>query len=261
MNALSVFRQNFAVAERLLQQYQLAGGLRWSQPSEALRQVTRCVWGQDENSGVRLATNDHMIALFHPTARIPGSLREENGLDFLLRQAVVAACTALERFLWDTVKDNALLVVRSRRAGTDDELKKLTLTLEEFAAIEHLDDPDARIRQIILANFERKVLYDVKSIDRIARMLTVKDFWQEIENISGAPAKSLRGLIDDLVTRRNLITHRADRPDSGEPSDSRGLRPISLSWTNLRVQAANTLVNAAHEIFARVLAELEKQCS
>ena len=96
---------------------------------------------------------------------------------------------------------------------------------------------------------------------RSARMLTVRDVWQQVENISGTPAKSLRGLIDDLVTRRNLITHRADRPDSGEPSDSRGLRPITLSWTNMRVQATRTLVSAAHDVFERVLAGLKNHDS
>lgn len=259
MNALSVFRQSFAVAERLLQQYQLAGGLEWSTPPEPLLRALPPGWAVGGTEGAQLAVNDHVVIFFRSTARIPGSLRVEGGLDFLLRQAVVVACTALEAFLWETVRGSALTVVRARRRGADRELRSLTLTLEEYVGLDAAADPDSRLRQILLARFDRRVLHDVSAIDGVARMLGVKGFWQKVEEASGTPATNLRALVGDLVGRRNLITHRADRAGDGERADGHGLRPITLAWTNLRLQAANTLANAADDVFGDALVELEKE--
>jgi hypothetical protein len=36
-----------------------------------------------------------------------------------------------------------------------------------------------------------------------------------------------------------------------------GLRPISLSWTKSHIQAANTLVTAAFEVFKDTISQLE----
>ena len=259
MHALTVFQQSFAVAERLLQQFQLAGGLAWSAPSHALLQALPDSWAAGGTGGTQLAVNEQVLILFRPAARIPGSLRVEGGLDFLLRQAIVVTCTALETFLWEVVRGSALTVVRARRRGADDELRNLTLTLEEYVSLDAASDPDSRLREILLARFDRHVLYDVSSIDRVARMLGVKDFWGHIEMMSGTPSTTLRALVGELVARRNLITHRADRAGDGEPSDGHGLRPITLSWANIRLQATNAVASAAAEIFAAALTKLAKE--
>lgn len=258
MHALTVFHQNFAIAERLLQQFQLASGLVWSSPPEDLVRALPEAWAAQGAVGFQLATNEHALILFRPTARVPGSLRVGGGLDFLLRQAVVVACTALETFLWETVRGGALTVVRARRRRADDEIRNLTLTLEEYVSLDTSADPDARLRQILLARFDRQVLHDISSIDRVARMLGVKDFWGRVEQVSGAPAAGLLALVGDLVARRNLITHRADRADEGEAADGHGLRPISLAWTNIRLQAANTVATAAADVFESALARLAR---
>jgi len=261
MHALSVFQQSFAVAERLLQQFQLASGLAWAAPSDGLLRSIPEEWVAGGTTGVQLAANEHVLILFRSTARIPGSLRVRGGLDFLLRQAVVVACTALETLLWETVRGGALTVVRARRRGADEEIRNLTLTLEEYVSLDTATDPENRLRQILLARFDRQVLHDIAAIDRVARVLGVKDFWQQIELAAGAPATNLRALVADLVARRNLITHRADRADDGEAADGHGLRPITLARTNLRLQATNTVATAAADVFASALARLSKESS
>lgn len=259
MHALTVFQQNFAIAERLLQQFQLAGDLSWSTPPGSLLRALPESWAAQGTDGAQLATNEQVLILFRSTARVPGSLRVGGGLDFLLRQAVVVACTALETFLWEVVRGGALTVVRARRRGAADELRHLTLTLEEYASLDTAADPDSRVRQILLARFDRQVLHDISSLDRVARMLSVKDFWGQVEQASGTPAAGLRALVGDLVARRNLITHRADRADDGQPADGHGLRPITLAWTNIRLQATNTVATAAADVFSSALTRLAKE--
>jgi len=54
---------------------------------------------------------------------IPSCLTTEKGLDFLLRQAVVVACSALESFIWDILRENTLTVIRAKGRKADDSLK------------------------------------------------------------------------------------------------------------------------------------------
>ena len=104
-----------------------------------------------------------------------------------------------------------LTIVQARKTRADESLRKLTLTLEQ-SPIQQYEDPDFCLQQIILANFERGTLYDVGKIDDIGRIMTVQNFWQDIEKISGQPANQLKQLLHDLISRRNQIAHRADRP-------------------------------------------------
>jgi len=259
MQALTLFNQNFAVAESLLQLYQLFHGMKKTKLKEDLRLAICSFWGAPENTAIHPALNDRIMVLARAATPIPESLTMDGGLDFLLRETVVVACTALEAFFWDTLRQNVLTVVRARRSGADESLRNLKFTLGDYISIQRYDDPDFRLKQIILKNFERGTLYDVGSIEEIARTLTIKKFWEEIEKIAGTPAKSLKGLIGDLINRRNQIAHRADRPDEGEEADKLGLRMITFAWTNHRVQTAKTLVTASAELIEEAIQRLESE--
>ena len=259
MQALTLFNQNFAVAESLLQLYQLFHGMKKTELKEDLRLAICSFWGAPESTAIHPALNDRVMVLARAATPIPESLTMDGGLDFLLRETVVVACTALEAFFWDTLRQNVLTVVRARRSGADESLRNLKFTLGDYISIQRYDNPDFRLKQIILKNFERGTLYDVSSIEEIARTLTIKKFWEEIEKIAGAPAKSLKGLIGDLIHRRNQIAHRADRPDEGEEADKLGLRMITFAWTNHRVQTAKTLVTASAELIEEAIQRLESE--
>ncbi len=259
MQALTLFNQNFAVAESLLQLYQLFNGLKKTELKEDLRLAICSFWEAPENTAIQPALNDRVMVLARAATPIPESLTMDGGLDFLLRETVVVACTALEAFFWDVLRENVLTVVRARRSGADESLRNLKFTLGDYISIQRYDDPDFRLKQIILKNFERGTLYDVGSIEEIAKTLTMKKFWEEIEKVAGTPAKSLKGLIGDLILRRNQIAHRADRPDEGEEADKLGLRTITFAWTNHRVQAAKTLVTASAELIEETMRRLESE--
>lgn len=259
MEALTLFHQNFAVAESLVQLYQLFHGLSRSDLSKELHLAICAHWQVPGNTVVQHASNDRVSALARSTMRIPESLTMNGGLAFLLRQAVVVACTCVESFFWDALRENVLTIIKARRSGADDTLKNITLKLGDYISIQQYDDPDLRLRQIILNNFERGTLYDTNSIDRITEILTVRDFWPEIEKICGENAANLKRLMGDLISRRNQIAHRADRPGDGEEADGHGLRPINLSWTNVRVQAAKTVITAGVEVIETAIGRLESE--
>jgi hypothetical protein len=259
MESLNLFNQNFAVAESLLQLYQLFDDLRQSELSEELRLAVCATWGDPDGALIHHARNDRAMVMARAVATIPPSLTTQRGLDFLLRQSVVVVCTALETFFWDSLRENVLTIVRARRSRADETLRNLTLTLGDYISIQQYEDPDLRLQQIILKNFERGTLYNDDSIEKITQILTVERFWDRVAHSCGQKPSALRVLINELIARRNKITHRADRPEPGDEADELGLRPISLAWTNLRVQAARAVVTAGAELIGRSVERLEAQ--
>ena len=224
-----------------------------------LRLAICTFWGAPENTSLQHVCNDRVLVLAKAANPIPESLTIEGSLDFLLRETIVVACTALEAFFWDALRENVLTIVRARKSGADESLKNLTFTLGDYISLQQYEDQDLRLRQIILKNFERRTLYDVDSIEAIVKTLTIKNFWEEIEKVTGEKASNLRKLIGELIQRRNQIAHRADRPEDGEEPDALGLRPISLAWTNHRIHTAKTLVAASANMIARTIKRLEEE--
>jgi hypothetical protein len=263
MAAYDLAIQNFAVAEHLLQLYELFHGLKEETAIEDLRLVVCRKWGIPETTCIRNACNDRMFLVSRATAPIPPALLIENGADFLLRQAVVVSCTALESFFWDSLRENVLTIVRARRRGADESLRDLKLTLDDYLSLENYSDQDERLKQIILKNFERGTLYDTGSIEKIASILTVREFWDSVARQCGSSSRDIRRNLDELIQRRNQITHRADRPnpeaDPPEEQDVHGLRAINFAWVNARVSMAKSVVNASHECFHQAMQRLEQQ--
>jgi hypothetical protein len=203
------------------------------------------------------------MLLAKASAPIPASLLVADGINFLLRQAMVVACTALESFFWDALRENVIIIVRARKRGADKSLRELTLTLDDYLSLEAYQNPDDRLKQIILKNFERETLYDISSIDRIANVLTVKNYWERVAHKCGLQEKDIKSQLAELISRRNQIAHRADRPDEKadppEEQDGHGLRAVSFAWANTRVATAKNVVSASSEIFGLAISQLERQ--
>jgi hypothetical protein len=263
MRAYDLAIQNFSVAEHLLQLHELFRGLQEGRLDEPLRLAVCTCFNIPERSILRQARNDLVVLVAKATAPIPPSLLVEDGLNFLLRQAVVVGCTALESFFWDALRENVLTIVRARKRGADESLRKLTLSLDDYLSLEGWEDPDERLKQIILKNFERGTLYDASSIETIAKVLTVRDFWAQVAAKTGNPDKDLKRHMGELIQRRNQIAHRADRPDEKadppEEQDGHGLRAINYAWATNRVSTAKSVVSAASDIFTATLKQLEAQ--
>ncbi len=263
MAAYDLAIQNFAVVEHLLQLFEVFRGLREETATDDLRLAVCRKWGVPDTTSVRNAYNEQIFLVARANAPIPQALLIENGADFLLRQAVVVACTALESFFWDSLRENVLTIVKARKRGANESLRELTLTLDDYLSLENYEDPNDRLKEIILKNFERRTLYDTNSIEEIATILTVRDFWARVEHKCGMAVRDIRRSLDDLIKRRNQITHRADRPDpKADPpdlQDGHGLREISYAWVNPRISTAKSVVNAANECFGRAIQRLEQQ--
>lgn len=262
MRAHELALQNFAIAEHLLQLHQLLRDLRGHEANQPLSlAICECL-ALPAGSALQHAKNTHALLSAHSTIPVPSCLTAPAGVDFLLRQAVLVSCSALESFFWDVLRENALTVVKAKGRKSDDSLKNVTLTLDDYLSLEGYANPDERLREIILKRFERGTLYDIGKLDEIAGILTVpaKEFWKDVSKKTGLTEGEIKTRIGSLVSRRNEITHRADRPAEGTPPDecdAHGLRLITPGWVSTHVTTAKALVDAASAIFSAAVTRLE----
>jgi hypothetical protein len=261
MQALDLAVRNFAVAEHLLQLEQLFADAAQHQPSPDYVVKLCAEMAIPPGAALHHMKNPRTLVAIDGSVSVPSCLIAPKGLDFMLRQAVVVSCGALESFVWDILRENALTVIKARRRRADDTLKNITLTLDDYLSLEDYDDPDDRLRQIILNRFERGSLYDLAKIDEIMQILTVKNFWNQMAAKTGIADKEIKGHLTELIQRRNKIAHRADRPDEGTPPDQcdpHGLRPISRAWTSSRVATAKAFAQGAAEVVGEAIQVLEQ---
>lgn len=260
MLAYELAVQNFAVAEHLLQLHELFRGLKGFEPKRNLSLAVCEELSLPAATALHHAKNEHLTCSIKATIPLPSCLLADGGVAFLLRQSVLVACTALESYFWDVLRENALTVIRAKGRKADDTLKDITISLDDYLSLEGYEDPDVRLQQIILNRFKRGTLYDLDKIDEIAGILNVKDFWTPVSAQTGIPTKELRTRLGNLIQRRNEITHRADRPDENTKSDeidSHGLRTMTYAWAATHVMTAKSVVAASSDVFKNAIVPLE----
>lgn len=260
MLAYELAVQNFAVAEHLLQLHELFRGLKGFEPKRNLSLAVCEELSLPAETALHHAKNEHLACSIKATVPMPSCLVVDGGIAFLLRQAVLVSCTALESYFWDVLRENALTVIRAKGRKADDTLKDITISLDDYLSLEGYEDPDVRLQQIILNRFARGTLYDLDKIDEIAGILTVKDFWTPVSAQTGIPANELRTRLGNLIQRRNEITHRADRPDKQtkpDEIDSHGLRLMSYAWATAHVTTAKSVVAASSDVFKKAITQLQ----
>src|SRR5262245_37683610 len=107
MRAYDLAIQNFSVAEHLLQLHELFRDLHEEAAIESLRIAVCKTLLIPEQTVLRQARNEQVVLVAKAAAPIPHSLLVRDGINFLLRQAVVVACTALESFLGCSSRERA----------------------------------------------------------------------------------------------------------------------------------------------------------
>jgi hypothetical protein len=223
----------------------------------ALRALVQASTDED----VMLVYNELFLGLVRERAQLPRSTLRRATLSHLLRQAVVASCTALETFLPALLRANLPMMIRSR--GRDFVPRDETM-MEYFADLQFSLDETLRLlgdenapeyvsnRILGLANF--KYLSSRKGIHVVGALLGLGQTWEQIAAHLNRDRKELMNTLEDTVRRRNDIVHRADRPQSdagGEAQD------IAFAWTQQAVDTINHICLALDELVSAHVAQIQ----
>lgn len=137
----------------------------------------------------------------------------------LLRGAVLAAVSALDRYMHDLVLKHSWKLLSLKEDDIPRPLRDLNITaLDARKAVEHLrKDPKARpghlVKRAIQTTLHREYTFqNPDSVQRAGRMLGIGDFWGKVSTeMPGAPSKDdVISSLREVAVRRNQIVHEAD---------------------------------------------------
>jgi len=256
------FEDNMRPAELLLRVYRLLDSndniLTEGEMINALRDIIQA----EANEELMLVYNEIFLGLVRERAQLPRSTLRQATLCHLLRQAVVASCTALESYLPALLRVNLPPVIRASRRDFvprgDQTLMKyfddLQFSLDETLRLLSDENAAGYISSKILGLANFKYLSSRKGVHVTGMLLGLTEPWDEIAEHLARDKKELMKTLDDTVRRRNDIVHRADRcqEDPGGQAQS-----ITFSWTQHAVDTIKHICLALDELVSARVAEMQ----
>ncbi len=226
LKPVTAFEDNLRPAKLMLQVYRLleCGDqlLTDGQFVDRLRAVVKASASED----LIVLQNEIFLGLIRERAGMAKASLKTATLSNLLRQAVVASCTALDAFLPMLLRVHLpyYIACKGREFFPDDQAvreycKDLQFGLDELLRL--LADPNATlyISNKLLGLSTFKYLGHRNGIHVVGAMLGISKPWDAIALQLSRDKKELMRVLDDTVKRRNDIVHRADRSVNGPDAE------------------------------------------
>lgn len=256
------FEDNMRPAQLLLRVYRLLDSNDNILTDGDLVTTLRGVVQAPVDEELMLIYNEIFVGLVRERAQMPRSTLRQATLCHLLRQAVVASCTALETYLPALLRTNLPVIIRARGrdfiphgdADIQSYFSDLQFSLDETLRLLADENAAEYISSKILGLANFKYLSSRKGIAVVGILLGLAKPWDEIANQLAREKKDLMNILDDTVRRRNDIVHRADRRQEDAGGDQ---QPITFAWTQQAVDTVNHVCLALYELVAARVAELE----
>lgn len=198
-------------------------------------------------------------------------LRESVGIDRehfahdyvaeLLRGAVVASISALDRYLHDLVLQHCWKLLSKPESQIPNELKKIAVSVTATKRALQLlrKDPKARPGHIVKKAIQERLHRDYTfqkpdDVLKAAKMLGVLNFWQAVaDEMPGAPPKGdVISYLRNIAKRRNQIVHEADLVLKTKAKEIT-LRDISRTDAGEWVDWITEFVNAIDRVVAHAM--------
>ncbi len=266
LQPLTIYETHFRSAEAMLKVYRLLDSSLTPVQQEALVPRVREILGCEAEEPLILLLNDLFMGTVRQRAEVHPAFFTRQSISLLLRQAVVSACTALDVFVPSLLHAHLPPVVRIRQrnflpiAGeVRDFFRDFSLKLEEVVPLLEEDNSADRWDALtvrILAHTDRKTLSNVQGISAVMLMLGVDEPWRQIAARAGMSEQSLREQISTIVSRRNAIVHRGDRPVGVMEGPAEA---IDYAWTRSQLNAVDSVVQSRNALAAEAVSELTLQ--
>jgi RiboL-PSP-HEPN len=255
MNPRDTFEAHFRSADVLVRVYRLLESDNGpSQDHELLtraRGLLEC--GDDEE--LILLFNQLFVGIVRERADLRQRFFGRDNLDLLLRQAVVAGCSALDVFVPSLLESYLpkMVLVRQRNFIPNDKnvkdfFRDFRFKLEDAWPLVEEESANERWNMMarrVLDYCKTKTLSNDQGIAASMALIGVEEPWAKIAERAGEKELTLRERLRRVVTRRNDIVHRGDRPSTDPNGDATG---IDFVWTQNHVGAIQTVALACFDL-------------
>ncbi len=259
MRPIQQFEDNIRPAQLMLNVYRLLDCrdeiITEGDMVASLRDLVQASSGED----LMVLHNEIFLGLIRENAQLPPSALKVRALCHLLRQAVVASCTALDAFLPSLLRVHLPAVIKARgRAfypsdkGVLEYFSGLSFRLDEVLRMLTEEGTYLYITNRILGEAKTKYLSNKNGIHVAGALLGIDKPWAAIAEHLGRDRKELMAVLEETVKRRNDIVHRADRSLKDPDGEQ---QPISYAQAR---QGADTISHVSHALNELVEQEMTR---
>lgn len=253
-----LFEDNIKPAELLLKVYRL---LEHDAPNTEgnLLATLRGLVQADQDEGLMVIYNEVFLGLIRERAEVSPRLIRRNALCNLLRQSVVISCTGLETYLPAVmnahfeelirVKGREFLNIKDKEIAG--HLGSIKFDLSETLRL--LAQPDPLLVANRVRSFLEMNLSGRRGVHIVGVMFGIENPWADIATKLSRKPTELGKLVDDTVSRRNDIVHRADRNKTNMSGDAQA---ITLPFAMQAVDTIHHVVICLDELIADQMKQL-----
>jgi RiboL-PSP-HEPN len=240
-SAREAFDLNMADAEMLVELAKLLNNRRTRRMRLELRERLGTAFGIAKRRWPEMECleNDRIFVIFKPGhAHWRGQLESQN-LSPLLRQALVAACAAIETFCADRVME---LYSTARKSNPPpSRLLALTMSVENYITIEERYERRSwGLRQVVELEVRKRASPAPAQIGELFGIVGQKNLLNRIDARRGLPKGTSTQALEKIVERRNLIAHTGDRK-------GRGRATISVAEVEEDLKTVASIISALDE--------------
>jgi hypothetical protein len=180
--------------------------------------------------------SDDLFAVFKPGANVDRDAVSETSLRPLLRQALVAACAAVETFVGDRIMERlrGALDLDPRPA----RLLALPMTVDDWLWIE--ESYERRrwgLREVIEVEVRRLASPAPSQIGIAFGIVGDKNLWKQVDKRRGTAVGASEKALERIYERRNRIAHQGDR-------SGRGRAAIAIDEVEADLQCITEIIDA-----------------
>jgi hypothetical protein len=253
-----IFDDNIRPADLLLKVYRLLEHDAPSTEAGILRTLRELVHA-DQDESLTVIYNEIFLGLIRERAEVAPKLIRKSALCNLLRQAVVIACTGLETYLpavmnahFDeliSIKGRSFVSIKDKELAG--HLAAMKFELPDVLRL--LADPDTLFVANKVRHYLETNLSGRRGIHVVGVMFGLEEPWTEIGARLSRKPTELGKLIDDTVSRRNDIVHRADRNKTDMTGDA---QPIAPAFAMQAVDTIRHVVTCLDDLIQEQMKQL-----
>jgi hypothetical protein len=255
MNPRDTFEAHFRSADVLVRVYRLLESEGGPTQNHELLGKAREMLELSDKEELILLFKQLFVGIVRERADLRQRFFGKDNLDLLLRQAVVAAFSALDVFvpsLLETYLPRIVLIRQRNFIPRDGEARDLfrdfRFKLDEIWPVVEEESTSERwniVARRMLDYCGSRTLSNESGISASMALLGVDSPWARIAERAGEKEQTLRERLRRVVSRRNDIIHRGDRPTRDPNGTPAG---IDVVWTHNHVSAIQTVALACYDL-------------
>ena len=213
-DVLEIFEENIRDAELLVRAAEALQNERKRRMRRELREKVGealCI-SQQRIDTLDCIENNWVFFVF----KNPEELGREHFVDTrpLLRQAVVAGCSAFEHFLSRLVYRRAIQLFGRR--DMPKRLGEISLSVQHWADLhESYNRPSFGVHGIIEEFIAEQASTAPSKVGEVLGMIGVTNWTKKVDGVRGVTKGATEAQLKEITDRRNQIAHNADRSGSG----------------------------------------------